>query len=275
MDKGELLFVVEIPPNFQADILAQRKTEIQINVDATAVAQAGNGASYLRTAIFNEVQNFISKRGGSVKRPDQSRRPREIQSKSEDRLVLGNDAGDQSDHAPDRDPDRRRTDPRARARHGGALAGHARRAGGDHAGEDVRQWPGHPRGGDAVAAIRRASVDRRADCGFDFTVPARRGALRPRGGGSRHPARHAVDDDGPVRFARDAGADGHATAFGQQHADGEHAGLAAICDADDQPDAAFRRLRSGGAVPRRRSLARLAAAAGHAGHRLGLFRCSP
>jgi ABC-2 type transport system permease protein len=63
MDKGELLFVVEIPSNFQANILAQRKTEVQINVDATAVAQAGNGASYLRTAIFNEVQNFISQRG--------------------------------------------------------------------------------------------------------------------------------------------------------------------------------------------------------------------
>src|SRR6476646_2368134 len=47
MDKGEMLFVVEIPPNFQADILAQHKTSIQINVDATAVAQAGNGASYL------------------------------------------------------------------------------------------------------------------------------------------------------------------------------------------------------------------------------------
>ena len=60
MDKGELLLVVEIPPNFQANILAQRKTEIQINVDATAVAQAGNGASYLKTAIFNEVQNFIT-----------------------------------------------------------------------------------------------------------------------------------------------------------------------------------------------------------------------
>src|SRR5512138_1228068 len=47
MDQGELLFVVEIPPNFQADILAERKTSIQINVDATAVAQAGNGANYL------------------------------------------------------------------------------------------------------------------------------------------------------------------------------------------------------------------------------------
>jgi ABC-2 type transport system permease protein len=65
MDKGELLFFVEIPPNFQADILAQHKTSIQINVDATAVAQAGNGASYLKTAISNEVHNFISGREAS------------------------------------------------------------------------------------------------------------------------------------------------------------------------------------------------------------------
>ena len=60
MDKGELLFVVEIPPNFEADIRAQKKTGIQINVDATAVAQAGNGANYLKTAIANEIQRFIS-----------------------------------------------------------------------------------------------------------------------------------------------------------------------------------------------------------------------
>jgi ABC-2 type transport system permease protein len=63
MDRGELLFVVEIPPNFQANVLAQRKTEIQINVDATAVAQAGNGANYLKTAIANEVQQFMNARG--------------------------------------------------------------------------------------------------------------------------------------------------------------------------------------------------------------------
>jgi len=60
MDKGELLLIVEIPPNFEADVRAERKTGIQINVDATAVAQAGNGASYLRTAIANEIQRFIS-----------------------------------------------------------------------------------------------------------------------------------------------------------------------------------------------------------------------
>jgi ABC-2 type transport system permease protein len=65
MDRGELLFVVEIPPNFQANILAERKASLQINVDATAVAQAGNGANYLRTAISNEVRNFIAGRQGS------------------------------------------------------------------------------------------------------------------------------------------------------------------------------------------------------------------
>jgi ABC-2 type transport system permease protein len=65
MDQGKLLFVVEIPPNFESDIRAQRQTGIQINVDATAVAQAGNGANYLKSAIANEIQNFISGKEGS------------------------------------------------------------------------------------------------------------------------------------------------------------------------------------------------------------------
>src|SRR5580698_10322714 len=64
MDQGKLLFV-EIPPNFEADVRAQRKTGIQINVDATAIAQAGNGASSLRNAIATEIQRFISGRGDS------------------------------------------------------------------------------------------------------------------------------------------------------------------------------------------------------------------
>jgi ABC-2 type transport system permease protein len=60
MDSNKLLFVVEIPPNFEADVRAQKQTGIQVNVDATAVSQAGNGSSYLRTAISNEIQRFIS-----------------------------------------------------------------------------------------------------------------------------------------------------------------------------------------------------------------------
>src|ERR1700678_573051 len=69
MDQGKLLFVVEIPPNFEADVRAQRKTGIQINVDATAIAQAGNGASSLRNAIAIEVQRFISGREDSSGAP--------------------------------------------------------------------------------------------------------------------------------------------------------------------------------------------------------------
>ena len=69
MDQGKLLFVVEIPPNFESDIRAQRKTGIQINVDATAVAQAGNGSAYLRTAIGNEINKFISGREDSTGAP--------------------------------------------------------------------------------------------------------------------------------------------------------------------------------------------------------------
>jgi ABC-2 type transport system permease protein len=69
MDQGKLLFVVEIPPNFESDVRAYRKTGIQINVDATAVAQAGNGASYLRTAVANEIQKFILGREDSTGAP--------------------------------------------------------------------------------------------------------------------------------------------------------------------------------------------------------------
>ena len=69
MDKNKLLFVVEIPPNFEADVRAKRKTGIQVNVDATAVAQAGNGSSYLRTAIANEIQRFLSGKDASTDAP--------------------------------------------------------------------------------------------------------------------------------------------------------------------------------------------------------------
>jgi ABC-2 type transport system permease protein len=69
MDRGKLLFVVEIPPNFEADIRAQRQTGVQVNVDATAVAQTGNGSTYLRTAIGNEIQRFISGKDASMAAP--------------------------------------------------------------------------------------------------------------------------------------------------------------------------------------------------------------
>jgi len=41
MNEGRLIFVLEIPPSFQTNLLAGRQTSLQLNVDATAMAQAG------------------------------------------------------------------------------------------------------------------------------------------------------------------------------------------------------------------------------------------
>ena len=65
MDQGKLLFVVEIPPNFEADVRANRKTGIQINVDATAVAQAGNGAAI--SGPRSPTKSSGSFRGGAMR----------------------------------------------------------------------------------------------------------------------------------------------------------------------------------------------------------------
>lgn len=69
MDKGSLILVAEIPPRFEADLRAGRKTSVQINVDATAIAQAGNASSYLKNVISSEVQNFLSGREGAEASP--------------------------------------------------------------------------------------------------------------------------------------------------------------------------------------------------------------
>lgn len=59
MDAGRYTFVIDIPPRFQADVEAGRRPAIQINVDATAMSQAGRGSSYLSTIIAQEMQRFL------------------------------------------------------------------------------------------------------------------------------------------------------------------------------------------------------------------------
>lgn len=57
MNSGRLVFVLEIPPRFQADLLAGRHTAVQLNIDATAMTQAGNGAVYIQQIIAQEIAN--------------------------------------------------------------------------------------------------------------------------------------------------------------------------------------------------------------------------
>ena len=58
MDAGRYTFVIDIPPRFQADLEGGRNPTIQLNVDATAMSQAGRGAGYIQSIIAQEVERF-------------------------------------------------------------------------------------------------------------------------------------------------------------------------------------------------------------------------
>jgi ABC-2 type transport system permease protein len=60
MDDGRLVFVLEIPPRFEQDLLARRQASLQLNIDATAMSQAGNGAVYIESIIAQEVAKFLT-----------------------------------------------------------------------------------------------------------------------------------------------------------------------------------------------------------------------
>ncbi|AWM85390.1 ABC transporter permease [Microvirga sp. 17 mud 1-3] len=60
MNAGRYTFVIDIPPRFEADIVSGRQPEIQINVDATAMVQAGLGSGYAQQIITNEINTFLS-----------------------------------------------------------------------------------------------------------------------------------------------------------------------------------------------------------------------
>jgi ABC-2 type transport system permease protein len=60
MNAGGMIFVLEIPPRFQEDLLAGRKVSLQLNVDATAMAPAGNGAMYIQTVLTQEIMNYMA-----------------------------------------------------------------------------------------------------------------------------------------------------------------------------------------------------------------------
>ena len=58
MDQGRYMFVVVIPTQFEQNLVAGRNPDIQLNIDATAMTQAGNGAIYIENIIAQEVAKF-------------------------------------------------------------------------------------------------------------------------------------------------------------------------------------------------------------------------
>lgn len=60
MDSGQFTFVLDIPPDFERDLLARRMPRLQINVDATAVMQAGVGVDHISSVVASEIGSFLA-----------------------------------------------------------------------------------------------------------------------------------------------------------------------------------------------------------------------
>jgi ABC-2 type transport system permease protein len=59
MDRGLYMFVVAVPPRFERDLRAGRSPEIQLNIDATAMQQAGIGSSYIKNIVQDRIASFL------------------------------------------------------------------------------------------------------------------------------------------------------------------------------------------------------------------------
>nr|WP_041778634.1 ABC transporter permease [Beijerinckia indica] len=69
MNSGELVFVLEIPPRFEQDLLTGHPTSVQLNVDATAMTQAGNGSVYIQNIVMNETAKYLISREFNIPLP--------------------------------------------------------------------------------------------------------------------------------------------------------------------------------------------------------------
>ena len=69
MDQGRFMFVVVIPPQFENDLRADRNPDIQLSIDATAMQQAGIGASYIKNIINDRIANFLTRTDAANEQP--------------------------------------------------------------------------------------------------------------------------------------------------------------------------------------------------------------
>ena len=59
LDAGRYTFVLNIPPNFQRDVLAGHAPQVQLNIDATRMSQAFAGNGAIQQIVMGEVAEFV------------------------------------------------------------------------------------------------------------------------------------------------------------------------------------------------------------------------
>jgi ABC-2 type transport system permease protein len=60
MDAGLDTFALDIPPNFQRDLLSGLSPTIQLNIDATRMSQAFSGGGYVQAIVSGEIDEFLA-----------------------------------------------------------------------------------------------------------------------------------------------------------------------------------------------------------------------
>jgi ABC-2 type transport system permease protein len=69
MNTGSHTFVIDIPPRFERDVLGDRNPALQVNVDATAMVQAGIGSGYAQQIISTAINDYVSRTAGATVSP--------------------------------------------------------------------------------------------------------------------------------------------------------------------------------------------------------------
>ncbi len=69
MDDGQYTFVLNIPPNFERDVLRGRQPDVQLNVDATRMSQAFTGSAFVQQIVLGEVTEFVQGFRGTTTAP--------------------------------------------------------------------------------------------------------------------------------------------------------------------------------------------------------------
>ncbi len=69
LDQNRFMFVLVIPPDFEADVRREHRPELQLHIDATAMMQAGLGDSYIQNILLDEVDRFARRSDVSAELP--------------------------------------------------------------------------------------------------------------------------------------------------------------------------------------------------------------
>jgi len=69
LNHGTVTFVLHLPPKLESDLLAGRRPELAIEVDATAMTQAGIGAGYLQNIVVRTARDFLHDHDATARLP--------------------------------------------------------------------------------------------------------------------------------------------------------------------------------------------------------------